>query len=109
VYVVAAAGAVIVRVAVVPPSHHVSNVYVSAPIVWGDGALMLFAEPTITVREKGVASEVGPTVRSRPAGVEANDRSTVFGWNSREAVLVTPWLSVTDATSSMCDGYSWSG
>src|SRR5205809_1868082 len=60
-----------------PPSDHDRN-----PSGWpstncGDGALILFAEPTIAVRVKGVSAAASPTAMLSPGGLVSNVRTTV--------------------------------
>ena len=52
-----------------PPSDHDANVYAFLALVCGDGALIEFVEPTITVRVNVAMLEVLPTVKLRPPGV----------------------------------------
>src|SRR5437660_7814670 len=60
-----------------PPSDHDRN-----PNGWpstncGDGALTLFADPTITVRVKGTSVAASPTAMLSPGGLESNVRTTI--------------------------------
>ena len=75
----------------------------------GAGAVIVFREPWITVRENGAVDVIEPTDRSSPVGTVANDRVTVLGSRRTEVVPVRPPLSVAVRTSSIQLGYSWSG
>ena len=61
VYVVGLAGATMLWVCG-PASDQDENRYVVPPKVWGEGALIEFVEPTITVRVNGAVAVLPPTV-----------------------------------------------
>jgi len=63
----------------------------------------------MTERVNGAGSRSPLKPRARPLGLDASDRSTVFGSSRIERVSVRPLLSRTVSRSSRCDGYSWSG
>ena len=77
--------------------------------VWGEGALIEFNEPRMTVFENGVALVVLATDSCNPDGEELKVRLTVIGWRSTLFVVVTPFESVAVRRSCRYDGYSWSG
>jgi hypothetical protein len=70
------------------------------PSVCGEGALIEFFEPTITVREKGVVPLELPTVSLSPAGSDSKLSSTVFGSSRTLLVSVKPPESVAVSLSS---------
>ena len=79
------------------------------PRVWGEMALTEFVEPTITVRVNGVTDDDALTLSCSPDGLEAKDRTTVFGSRRTLVVVLRPPASVAVSSSSTYDGYSWSG
>ena len=79
------------------------------PKDWGVAALTEFADPRMTVLEKGVGALLLPTTSSKPEGVDTKFRPTVCGSRRILLVSIRPPASVTVSLISRCDGYSWSG
>ena len=71
--------------------------------------MMVFFEPTITVRVNAALEAVEPTTSDSPPGLVWKLNCTVFGSRRSVLVLVRPPESVTVSLSSRYDGYSWSG
>ena len=71
-------------------------------------ALIVFFEPTITLRLKPVVAVVPLNTRSNTVvvGLDLNRSSTVRGLSIKLFVLDNPKESVTVSRSSRCDGYS---
>ena len=59
-----------------PASDHDAHVYVVPPIVCGDGALIEFVEPTMTVRVNGAVPAVLPRTSWSPTPL-----GSVVNWN----------------------------
>ena len=74
--------------------------------VCGDVAVTEFAEPTITVRAKGVAEDVWLTARESPVGEVWKDRATVWGSSRTVVDALAPPLSMAVRVSSRYEGYS---
>ena len=66
--------------------------------VWGEVAVSEFAEPTMTVRVKGVVDETPPTASVKPDGCEAKLKTTVLGSSRSVAVELAPAASVAVAS-----------
>jgi hypothetical protein len=75
-------------------------VYVVPPTVWGEGALIEFVEPSITVRVNVVVELELPTVSWRPVGELWNVRTTVRGSRRTVSVSERPPESVAVRVSS---------
>ena len=99
-----------VRVAaVLPSSDQDAKLYVLLFLFCGDGALMVWVEPTITVRVNVAVEPLPSTVSDSPPGLVWKVSATVFGSRRRTFVSVRPPESVAVSFSSRYDGYSWSG
>jgi hypothetical protein len=80
-----------------------------SPDVCGLVALTEFVDPTITVRENGLAEEPELNASCSPVGLEVKLSTTVCGSSLTLVVEAAPLLSVAVSCSSRWDGYSWSG
>jgi hypothetical protein len=67
-------------------------------------ALSEFVEPMITVREKGLVPDAGPTTSCNPDGLDANESTTVCGSRRTLVVVDAPFESVAVSCSSRYDG-----
>jgi hypothetical protein len=74
----------------------------------GDGALIEFVEPSITVVVKGAVrvTPLSVSVSATVAWFSAIVRATVRGWILTLVDACRPPLSVAVSRSSRCDGYS---
>ena len=91
------------------PSDHPEKLYVTPFLVWGEGALTEFADPTITSFVSGALPVSSPTTTSIPGGELWIVMLTVCGSMRTESVSVLPSESVAVSRSSSSDRYSWSG
>ena len=77
-----------------PPSDQDWNAYEVPPNSWGDGALIEFVDPLMTVAVKGAVCVSDPTTTCSPVGLVARVRFTVCGWRSTPSLPVREVLSV---------------
>ena len=105
VYGVAVAGATMLCVWA-PPSDQRWKVYVVPPRVWGEGAEMELADPTMTVLVNGAVADAEFTTSWSPAGDEANVSVVVIGLSCTVVEAEESSESVAVSWSTRCDGYS---
>ncbi len=98
--------AVTVRVAARSPSDHDWNAHRFLLRVCGDGALIVLADPSMTVRpeRRGGLPPLSPSLR--PEGLVAIESVTVRGSRRSFWTSLRPPASVAVSSSSRYDGYS---
>jgi hypothetical protein len=99
VYVAGLAGATMLWVCA-PPSDHDWKVYCCFPFPWGETALMVLEDPTITLRVIVAFADVPFTVKVSPPGTVWKLRVTIRGSRRRVTVWVSPPESVAVSRSS---------